>query len=94
MSALEHPDAAWYHPNFFGRGAKIGEDAAGARAGWGAVTMAGALRPGHAAFRIMHRPDGASQLHYVNAIDPGTAGDWLLPGVQLDDILEPARLPI
>ena len=93
MSALDHPDANWYRPVFLGQGAKIGVHAAEAREQWGAITNAGALAPGHSAFQIARRPHGATQLHYVNAIDPGTAGSWLLPDVELDTVHR-ARLPI
>lgn len=93
MSALEHPDAPWYHPTFSGAAGKIGGLGRSAKEQWTAVVNAGATRPGAAAFQIAHRPAGATQLHYVNAIDPGTAGNWLLPDVHLDNTVEPARRP-
>lgn len=93
MSALDDPDAAWYHPTFMGFGRKLGEDTMTARDTWAVAVNAGSLRPGHSAFQIARRPHGATQLHYVNAIDPGTAGSWLLPDVVLDNVV-PARLPI
>lgn len=93
MSAIDDPDAAWYHPTFLGSADKIGGLGRDAKEQWEAVTNAGALDPGQAAYRIARRPHGATQLHYVNAIDPGTAGDWLLPGVTLDNVA-PARLPL
>lgn len=92
MSALEHPDAQWYHPTFLGSAGKIGGLANTAKEQWEVVQNSGALRPGFAAYRVSYRPRGTTQMHYVNAIDPGTAGDWLLPGVQIDDVA-PARLP-
>ncbi len=90
MSAIDHPDAPWYHPTFLGPGGTVGVRGLEAKDQWTSITNAGAVRPGHAAFRIGRQPQGATQLHYVNAIDPGTAGDWLLPDVQLDGV-EPAR---
>lgn len=93
MSAVDHPDANWYRPTFSGAAGKIGGLGRNAKEQWTAVTNAGALAPGHAAFQIARQPAGATQVHYVNAIDPGTAGPWLLPDVKLD-ILEPARLPV
>lgn len=93
MSAVDHPDRNWYHPTFLGQAGKVGGLGRDAKDQWQTVHNPGALRPGHAAFRIARRPAGATQLHYVNAIDPGTAGSWLLPDVELDTVA-PARLPI
>jgi len=93
VSALDHPDASWYRPTFQGAAGKIAGLAATARDQWMVVVNAGAIAPGHSAMRIASRPAGSSTVHYVNAIDPGTAGSWLLPDVTLDNV-DPARLPV
>lgn len=92
MSALEDPDAAWYHPTFLGQADKIAGLASTAKQQWQVVQNAGTLRPGYGAYLVNRRLHESTQLHYVNAIDPGTAGDWLLPGVELDNVAA-ARLP-